>query len=176
MSLGRRFRFTSRALAFAMALAALVSLRPANASPGDVFAIAAPLIGAAAPKATDVADGDASVSTQTGAFEYSFKIATPPGRNGAQPQLALSYSSQGPTYGTLAAGWSLSLPAILEDTSQGRLDEVAKLQPRRYLSTLAGGRPLVPVTEPGGVAGDVAQAYRAQKCAARQRRECLTTC
>lgn len=84
------------------------------------------------------------------------------------PRVGLTYSSQAPIYGTIASGWSLALPAILEDTSQGRLrtrsPEVENKQcvnngigeqctinaidDDRFISTMAGSRPLVKVTEP----------------------------
>jgi len=73
------------------------------------------------------------------------------------PRLALSYSSQAPIYGTLAAGWSLTIPDIHEDTSQGRLAthngvvEASQTDAKaddRFTSAMAGGRPFVKVTEP----------------------------
>jgi hypothetical protein len=127
------------------------------------------VIGSDPPKASDIMDGDASVSTQTGALQYSYPIRVPPGRNGMVPHLALSYSSQAPIYGGIAAGWSLSIPEIREDTSQGRLRtnspevESTQADPRaddRFVSTLAGGRPLIPVTEP--TSSGVYKTYRAQ--------------
>ncbi|HEY5949321.1 MAG TPA: SpvB/TcaC N-terminal domain-containing protein, partial [Kofleriaceae bacterium] len=102
-------------------IVSILQIRPATGSPGDIFSVPAPAIGADPPKATDIKDGDASVATQTGALQYSYPIQVPPGRNGMAPQLAISYSSQAPTYGALAAGWSLSVPIIREDFSQGRL-------------------------------------------------------
>ena len=47
-------------------------------------------IGSEPPKAADIKEGDASVSTQTGALQYSFPLVVPPGRQGAAPHLALS--------------------------------------------------------------------------------------
>ena len=145
---------TTRAVALGMALAAVVAIHPAGAAPGDIFSVSAPASSGAAPAASSIADNDSSVAEQTGAFQYSYKIAVPPGRNGMQPHLALNYSSQAPIYGTIAAGWSLSIPGVYQDTSQGRLAG------KTYMSTLAGGRPLIAVTEemPTGAA----QGYRAQ--------------
>ena len=113
----------ARGLVWLLSTIALLQLGlgPALGAPGDIFSIPAPVIGSDPPKASDITDGDASVSTQTGALQYSYPIQVPPGRNGMVPHLALSYSSQAPIYGGIAAGWSLSIPEIREDTSQGRL-------------------------------------------------------
>src|SRR5882672_10705481 len=143
----RRFGLAARALALSMVLVAVVGIGPAHGAPGDVFSLGAPVIGSPAPKTADIGDGSASVSTQTGALEYSYPIAVAPGRHGMQPHLALSYSSQAPIYGGLAAGWALSIPMIAMDTSQGRLWATAYTPPRKnYLSSMAGGRPLIAVT------------------------------
>lgn len=151
---------------FARALAGLLAVSMASplwAAPGDITQVPAPAIGADPPKARDIPDGDASVSTQTGAFTYSYPIGVPPGRLGMQPSLSLSYSSQGPTYGGIAAGWSLSIPEITIDTSESIPAQKLAGGPfaeLRYVSTMAGGRPLVAVTEPA--LGDVQQTYRAK--------------
>ena len=166
--------------AFVRGLAALLAtttmffqLHSATGAPSDIFSSPAPVLGADPPKATELKDGDASVATQTGALTYSFPIQVPPGRNGMAPHLSLSYSSQGPIYGGVASGWSLSIPEIREDTSRSRLtfrspsvelQQVALgIDPKaddRFVSSLAGGRPLVAVTEPGGTG--VYKTYRAQ--------------
>jgi len=112
----RRRSAFAQGIAALMATIALFQIRTAAGSPGDIFTVPAPLIGADPPKATDIKDGDASVATQTGALGYTFEIETPPGRNGVRPHLALSYSSQAPLYGGVAAGWTL--PAI-SGTSAG---------------------------------------------------------
>lgn len=157
----RRFHAPARAVSLAMALIAIIGTRPARSSPGDVFAIGAPTASATPAKAADIQDGDASVSTQTGALDYSYPIPVPPGRHGMQPRLALAYSSQAATHGGVAAGWSLSIPSITEDTSQGRLwATVISVPVKNYVSSMAGGRPLLIVTEPAP--SDVAAAYRAQ--------------
>ena len=69
-----------------------------------------------------------------------------------QPRLALSYSSRNAIRGGLAAGWTLSIPRIEVDTSQGRLEGTF------YRSTLSGTR-LLRVT--GAVANDT-EAFRAE--------------
>src|SRR6185503_6144870 len=155
------FSVRARAVALAMALVAITGTRPALGSPADVFAIGAPTAGATPAKAADIQDGDASVSTQTGALDYSYPVRVPPGRQGMQPHLALAYSSQAATHGGIAAGWSLSIPSITEDTSQGRLWATAiSVQVKNYASSMAGGRPLIPVAEPA--ASDVLSTFRAQ--------------
>lgn len=67
---------------------AVFQLNVARSAPADVFSIAAPASGGDAPKAKDIKDGDATVSTQTGALSWSYPIAVPPGRNGVSPSLA----------------------------------------------------------------------------------------
>lgn len=166
----------TRGMAALLATMVVIQARPAESRPADMFSIPAPAIGADPPKATAIQDGDANVSTQTGALQYSYPIQVPPGRNGMAPQLALSYSSQAPTYGGIAAGWSLSVPLISEDFSQGRLRTRSSTEEQdqfdhgidpkaddRFVSSLAGGRPLVAVTEPTiPVDGNVYKRYRAQ--------------
>ena len=148
-------------------LLALMMVRTGRASPGDVTTLPAPVLGADPPKAQSLHEGDASVATQTGALEYSYPINVPPGRLGNQPHLALSYSSQAPLFGGIAAGWSLSIPQIRVDTSVSMLqqDFLDGLKPdpwadQRFISTMAGSRPLVRITEPTSVG--VYATFRAQ--------------
>jgi RHS repeat-associated protein len=151
----RRRPYRLRLIASAMAAVSVVGVGPVRSDPADIFATSAPAIGTPAPQATPISAGDASVS-QTGTLSYSYPIGVPPGRNGSQPRLALSYSSQAPIYGGVAAGWTLEgIHWITEDTSQGRI-----AGPQRYQSTLAGGRPLVAVSEPTSTGS--LQAYRAR--------------
>jgi hypothetical protein len=156
-------------LCVVMSLVVLCAIRPAHGAPADIFSIGAPVVGSDPPKETALQDGDASVSTQTGAFTYSYPIAVPPGRNGMQPHLALSYSSQAPIYGGLAAGWSLSIPLIGQDTSKGRLWTTAfAVTLKNYTSSMAGGRPLIGVAE---LASAGVATYRAQNDASFVRYE-----
>src|SRR3569832_2750320 len=111
----------ARGLAGLLAAVALLQFGSARSAPGDICSSPAPVIGAESPKAAELRQGDVAGSTQTGALAYSYSIQVPPGRNGMVPRLALSYSSQAPIYGGIAAGWSLSIPEIHEDASQGRL-------------------------------------------------------
>ena len=155
-SVKSRVRLSVRALALGMAMVTFVQLR-AGAAPGDIFSIAAPNLSAEQPKAAALNPGDASVSTQTGALQYTYPIHVPPGRHGMQPSLGLTYSSQAPIYGTVAAGWSIPIPSIDLDTSNGRL---ADFKTKTFTSSMAGGRPLVPVSETLPAGFDAA--YRAQ--------------
>jgi hypothetical protein len=148
---------SSRLVATFLVVTAVLQFGPAVGAPGDIFQQAAPVIGSDPPKSKDISDGDLSVATQTGAVNFGYPIVVPPGRGNMAPQLSLSYSSQAPIYGGPAgAGWSLSIPIISEDTSGGRLRthslevEQTQTDPRAddaFTSSLAGGRPLVPVVE-----------------------------
>ncbi len=52
-------------------------------------------------------------SPVSGAFVYSLPIITPPGRNGVEPQLQLSYNSQNKDGSNLfGLGWSINIPYI----------------------------------------------------------------
>lgn len=156
-----------RVAAQLLAMLLVLSLvRPGRGAPGDVFSIPAPMLGSDPPAGATLRDGDASVSTQTGAFQYSYPITVPPGRLGNQPSLALGYSSQAPIYGGIAAGWSLSIPEIQRDTADGTLvqfefdlDQDQRVG-RKFLSTMAGSRPLIEVDEPK--ASGVYATFRAQ--------------
>jgi len=150
-----------RLLALGMAFVAVSTLRPALGSPGDIFSTAAPVMGSDPPKADALQNGDESVATQTGAMQYSYPIKVPPGRQGQQPHLALTYSSQAPIYGTIAAGWSLSIPEIRDDTSKGRLRTYSPGVVNTFVSSLAGGRRLVKEATDATATG-VLETYRAQ--------------
>src|SRR5688572_2449748 len=158
----RHHRHAARLLAAAMAL----TLVPrAIGAPGDITQIAAPMLGADPPKAQDIADGDVSVATQTGALNYSYPIRVPPGRADMVPQLSLSYSSQAAIYGGIASGWSLSIPDIRWDTSKGRLRHFDRLMGQwddePYVSSLSGGRELVRVSPDNLPFGELPR-YRAK--------------
>jgi RHS repeat-associated protein len=101
-------------------------------SASDPFSVNAPAFDTSALAPTTFQRGDYSVSDKTGAATYSYPIVVPPGREGMQPVLALSYSSLAPLRGGLAAGWSLALPAVERDTTGGTSCPVS------YAATLSG--------------------------------------
>jgi hypothetical protein len=59
-----------------------------------------------------------SPDPHTGTGNFAVPIATPPGRNGFQPQLSLTYST-GTGTGPFGLGWSLTIPAVSRKTSKG---------------------------------------------------------
>lgn len=156
----RRPSFSARALALAMVVAAVVNTGGAFGSPGDLFSSAAPALGTDAPKAADIHVGDASVSA-TGALTWGYSIAVPPGRNGMQPHLSLTYSSQAPIYGGIAAGWAMDLPMITDDSNVTRIKREVSTTPEAFVSTLSNGRRLVQITESFQTDPVVARTYRA---------------
>jgi hypothetical protein len=105
---------------------------PLWAAPADVMDSPAPLPGDPAPKTRDIKVEDATVSTQTGALEYSYPLTLPPGRGGAVPKVSLAYSSRAPIYGGIAQGWSLPIPEIRRDKvgrhSRGAVGQLAGRQ------------------------------------------------
>jgi len=54
----------------------------------------------------------------SGTGNFSIPIALPPGRNGFQPQLSLSYST-GSGNGPFGLGWSIGIPNVSRKTSKG---------------------------------------------------------
>ena len=140
-----------------------------SASPAGVFSHSDPVSTGKTPEAEPIKTGDSNVSTQTGAFEYSYPIVVPPGRGGATPSLALRYSSQGELYGSFAAGWTLQIPEIRFDPKQSNLAVVVGAEERRFVSSFSGNRVLVDLGNPSdpnysgdSVDSDVERAYRAE--------------
>ncbi len=109
------------------------------AAPADIFESPGNI--SSGEGASGVGLGGGKAHSRTGAFTYSVPISVPPGRLGASPSIALNYSSEGSLYGGIAAGWSLGLPVISRDYSDGQYADV------RWVSSMAG-RELVPVSEP----------------------------
>lgn len=146
----RRLRFAARCatrarkrrrriFSTAVGLVSLGAVTTLVAAPADVFKSPGAIAEGKAPDALEIGAGDGTVSGKTGAYTYSIPIAVPPGRLGVQPSLALTYSSQQPLYGGIAAGWSLDLPVISRDWSRGQY------APERWSSSMAG-RELVETT------------------------------
>ena len=72
----------------------------------------------------------------TGALTYQYSIQVPPGRNGLQPGLALTYNSQNTEEGSLVGyGWSLDIPVIERKNVNG-LNKI--YTSRDFTSTLDG--------------------------------------
>ena len=91
----------------------------------------------------------------TGTGSFSVPIAVPPGRNGLQPQLTLTYST-GTGNGPFGLGWQLSVPGISRKTSRGLpryVDASGAAGERADTFVLSGAEDLVPVagTYPGRV-------------------------
>jgi RHS repeat-associated protein len=87
----------------------------------------------------------------TGTGNFSIPLAIPPGRNGLQPQLALSYST-GQGNGPFGLGFDLGVPDVRRKTSSGvpryrdSSGDLARLEARDVF-VLSGAEDLVPVTE-----------------------------
>jgi hypothetical protein len=59
-----------------------------------------------------------SPDLHTGTGNFTVPIAVPPGRNGFQPQLNLSYSS-GSGNGPFGLGWRLNIPGVTRKPGKG---------------------------------------------------------
>src|SRR5215204_1739048 len=92
-----------------------------------------------------------SPDLHTGTGNFSVPITVPPGRNGFQPQLSLTYST-GNGNGPFGLGWGLSVPGVTRKTAKG----VPRYDDARDTFVLSGTEDLVPV--PGAPAG--CQRYR----------------
>lgn len=90
-----------------------------QAKPNDPFTGASPSLDTRPPEPTTYNLGEWGVSEQRGAAIYTYPISVPQGRNGMSPSLALRYSSQSPTRGGIAVGWTLDIPSITIDNSLG---------------------------------------------------------
>jgi RHS repeat-associated protein len=92
-----------------------------------------------------------SPDPHTGTGNFTLPIATPPGRNGFQPQLSLSYST-GSGNGPYGLGWSLTTPVVSRKTSKGiprYQDDGSLLASDTFL--ISGAEDLVTVATTGDV-------------------------
>lgn len=85
---------------------------------------------------------------QTGTGNLTLPITVPAGRNGLQPELALSYST-GQGNGPAGLGWSVPVPGVSRKTARG----VPRYRPGADTFLLGGTEDLVPVEDlsDGGV-------------------------
>jgi len=93
-----------------------------------------------------------SPDLHTGTGNFTVPIATPPGRNGFQPQLSLIYST-GNGNGPFGLGWSLTIPGVSRKTSKGipRYQSAAGSRQEDDTFILSGAEDLVPVAESDGI-------------------------
>ncbi|MBI5500895.1 MAG: hypothetical protein HY907_11685 [Deltaproteobacteria bacterium] len=90
-----------------------------------------------------------SPQLNTGTATFSIPIALPPGRAGAQPSLAITYSSSGGN-GPLGIGWDLAVPFIARQLDKGMptyLDPAGGLANDRFKYN--GGQELVQILTSG---------------------------
>lgn len=98
-------------------------------------------------------------ANNTGSATLSYPLNIPAGRRGMQPQLVISYNSEGGN-GWMGLGWNLSMPAISIDTRWG----VPRYDPQKETETYTfNGEQLTPVAHRGAVeprsTGDRKQFY-----------------
>ncbi len=80
----------------------------------------------------------ADQSAATGAFTYDYAITVPPGRNGMEPHLSLSYSSQDRDEASaFGYGWNISIPYIERYNVEGMQNLYSTTSPHFY-SSLSG--------------------------------------
>lgn len=92
-----------------------------------------------------------SPDLHTGTGNFTIPIALPPGRNGLQPELSLSYST-GNGNGLFGLGWNLSVPGVARKTAKGipRYRDYDQDVAKRDTFILSGVEDLVPVDETSG--------------------------
>jgi RHS repeat-associated protein len=128
---------------FGITLGVLLGITGATASIKGVSSLRA-----AAP-ATDLGKNASPAFSEdqvnaTGAFSYKYPLSFPKGRFDVKPMVSLSYSSDAPLRGGVAAGWALSVPMVRGDNSRGTLDANGNNpSTERYVSTLLGGGSLM---------------------------------
>ena len=86
----------------------------------------------------------------TGTGNFTVPIVVPPGRNGLQPQLALTYST-GNGNGAFGLGWALSIPSVSRKTSKGvprYLDRSNGESQEQDTFLLSGAEDLIQIAKP----------------------------
>jgi hypothetical protein len=78
----------------------------------------------------------------TGTGNLTIPLELPPGRNGLQPSLALSYSTGNPN-GPFGLGWALPVPEVRRKTDKG----IPRYDPALDTFVLSGAEDLIPVTD-----------------------------
>jgi RHS repeat-associated protein len=88
----------------------------------------------------------------TGTGNLTVPLDLPPGRNGFQPRLNLSYST-GNGNGPFGIGWQLSVPGVTRKTAAGvpRYDDRTADLSERDTFVLSGAEDLVQIAEEGGI-------------------------
>src|SRR5579864_2487300 len=102
-----------------------------------------------------------SPDPHTGTGNFTVPITLPPGRNGFQPKLALTYST-GNGNGLFGLGWSLSVPGITRKTAKGipRYRDRAAALADRDTFILSGAEDLVFVGRVNDETGIAVDQYR----------------
>jgi len=95
-----------------------------------------------------------SAQLSTGVVSYSIPLSLPAARGGAQPSLALSYSSGG-GLGVAGMGWELGTVSISRQTDRGipKYDDRAAWHAEQDRFVFNGGQELVPVCTVGAAPG-----------------------
>ncbi len=95
-----------------------------------------------------------SAQLSTGVASFSMPFSLPAARGGAQPSLALSYSS-GSGWGSAGMGWDTGTPFISRQTDRGipRYGDRSDFFPEQDRFVFNGGQELVPICTVGGVSG-----------------------
>jgi RHS repeat-associated protein len=88
---------------------------------------------------------EAPQANNMGDARLFYPIEVPPGRNGMQPQLGISYNSSGEN-GWLGLGWEMAIPAVTIDTRWGVPRYDAQSETETYL---LNGEQLTPIAHRG---------------------------
>ena len=79
------------------------------------------------------------IDENTGAAQLTYPIAIPPGRNGLQPDVDLSYNSQNSQLGSIfGEGWSVNIPYIQRLNKNGVDELYSSSTPSYFMSSFDG--------------------------------------